>query len=109
MICVPTAAGLRRAGLPETEPGRKSRATRRMWSRMCSGHASIAITKDVYGCLLEGDKRAAAESMRRALIGSWDAPVAPRMRYALEIPYIARESSAAEILALRKAWARAAG
>jgi hypothetical protein len=32
-----------------------------------------------------------------------------RMRYALEIPYIARENSAAEILALRKAWARAAG
>ena len=32
-----------------------------------------------------------------------------RMRYALEIPYIARESSAAEILALRKAWARAPG
>jgi hypothetical protein len=32
-----------------------------------------------------------------------------RMRYALEIPYIARESSVAEILALRKAWARAAG
>jgi hypothetical protein len=32
-----------------------------------------------------------------------------RMRYALEIPYIARESSAAEILALRTAWARAAG
>jgi hypothetical protein len=32
-----------------------------------------------------------------------------RMRYALEIPYIARESSAAEILALRKAWARPAG
>ena len=32
-----------------------------------------------------------------------------RMRYALDIPYIARESSAAEILALRKAWARAAG
>ena len=27
------------------------------------GHASIAITKDVYGHLLEGDKRAAAESM----------------------------------------------
>lgn len=26
------------------------------------GHASIAITKDVYGHLLEGDKRAAAES-----------------------------------------------
>ena len=32
-----------------------------------------------------------------------------RMRYALEIPYIARENSAAEILALRKAWARGAG
>jgi hypothetical protein len=32
-----------------------------------------------------------------------------RMRYALDIPYIARENSAAEILALRKAWARAAG
>ena len=29
-----------------------------------------------------------------------------RMRYALDIPYIARESSAAEILALKKAWAR---
>ena len=34
------------------------------------GHASIAITKDVYGHLLEGDKRAAAESMTRALFGS---------------------------------------
>jgi hypothetical protein len=32
-----------------------------------------------------------------------------RMRYALDIPYIARENSAAEILTLRKAWARAAG
>jgi integrase len=32
-------------------------------------HASIAITKDVYGHLLEGDKRAAAESMSRALSG----------------------------------------
>ena len=32
-----------------------------------------------------------------------------RMRYALDIPYIARENSAAEILALRKAWARGAG
>ena len=31
-----------------------------------------------------------------------------RMRYALDIPYIARENSTAEILALRKAWARAA-
>ena len=32
-----------------------------------------------------------------------------RMRYALDIPYIAGENSAAEILALRNAWARAAG
>jgi hypothetical protein len=30
-----------------------------------------------------------------------------RMRYSLDIPYIARENSTAEILALRKAWARA--
>jgi hypothetical protein len=29
-----------------------------------------------------------------------------RMRYALEIPYIARESSAAEISALQQAWDR---
>jgi len=34
------------------------------------GHASIAITKDVYGHLMEGDKRAAGESMSRALFGS---------------------------------------
>ena len=32
------------------------------------GHASIAITKDVYGHLLEGDERA-AESMSKALFG----------------------------------------
>lgn len=32
-----------------------------------------------------------------------------RMRYALEIPYIARESPAAEIRALNQAWTRAAG
>ena len=41
------------------------------------GHASIAITKDVYGHLLEGDKRAAAESMTRALSGGSSAPMAP--------------------------------
>ena len=29
----------------------------------------IAVTKDMYGHLLEGDKRAAAESMTRALFG----------------------------------------
>jgi integrase len=34
------------------------------------GHASITITKDVYGHLLEGDKRAAAESMSQALFGA---------------------------------------
>ena len=34
------------------------------------GHASITITKDVYGHLLEGDKRAAAESMIQALFGA---------------------------------------
>jgi hypothetical protein len=32
-----------------------------------------------------------------------------RMRYALEIPYIARENSTDEILALKKAWARVPG
>jgi integrase len=32
------------------------------------GHASIAITKDVYGHLVEGDKRTAAESMSRTLL-----------------------------------------
>jgi integrase len=34
------------------------------------GHASITITNDVYGDLLEGDKRAAAESMNQALFGT---------------------------------------
>ncbi|GAB1688683.1 tyrosine recombinase XerC [Krasilnikovia sp. M28-CT-15] len=33
------------------------------------GHTSIAITKDVYGHLLEGQPRAAAEAMSRALFG----------------------------------------
>ena len=33
------------------------------------GHASIVITKDVYGHLVEGDKRPAAELMSRALFG----------------------------------------
>ena len=43
------------------------------------GHASIAITKDVYGHLLEGDNRAAAESMGRALFGGRNALVGPSM------------------------------
>jgi site-specific recombinase XerD len=34
------------------------------------GHASIAITKDVYGHLLESDKRAAAESMSQMLFST---------------------------------------
>jgi hypothetical protein len=33
----------------------------------------------------------------------------PAASYALDIPYIARENSTAEILALKKAWARAGG
>ncbi len=33
------------------------------------GHTSIAITKDVYGHLMEGDRRSAAEVMSRALFG----------------------------------------
>ncbi|MGL5857882.1 MAG: tyrosine-type recombinase/integrase [Angustibacter sp.] len=37
------------------------------------GHASIAITKDVYGHLAEGDKRRAAESMSAALSTAWSA------------------------------------
>lgn len=32
------------------------------------GHSSVAITKDVYGHLVEGQKRAAAELMSRALM-----------------------------------------
>jgi hypothetical protein len=37
-------------------------------------------------------------------------PFDPAYRaFVLDIPYIAREISTAEILALRKAWARAAG
>ena len=34
------------------------------------GHASITITKDVHGHLVEGDKRAAAESMSGVLLGA---------------------------------------
>jgi hypothetical protein len=32
------------------------------------GHASITITKDVYGHLAEGEKRTAADSMSRTLL-----------------------------------------
>ncbi len=42
------------------------------------GHASIAITKDVYGHLMEGDKRAATEAISSALLGR-PKRVAPKM------------------------------
>jgi len=41
------------------------------------GHASITITKDVYGHLLEGDRRAVAASMSQALFGHGSAALAP--------------------------------
>ncbi|MGW0486485.1 hypothetical protein [Nonomuraea sp. NPDC003214] len=41
------------------------------------GHASISITKDVYGHLLEGDRRAATEAISSTLLGG-RAPVAPK-------------------------------
>ena len=41
------------------------------------GHASISITKDVYGHLLEGDRRAATEAIPSALLGG-QIPVAPK-------------------------------
>jgi hypothetical protein len=43
------------------------------------GHASITITKDVYGHLVEGDRRAVAASMSPALFGPQSAAVAPNM------------------------------
>jgi Phage integrase family len=39
------------------------------------GHASIVITKVVYGHLVEGDKRAAAVSMSQTLLGAAATPV----------------------------------
>ncbi|MFD2765872.1 hypothetical protein [Micromonospora eburnea] len=33
------------------------------------GHTSIAITKDAYGHLMEGNRRSAAEAMSRGLYG----------------------------------------
>ena len=43
------------------------------------GHASITITKDVYGHLVEGDRRAVAASMSQALFGTDPAALAPNM------------------------------
>lgn len=40
------------------------------------GHAGIAITKDVYGHLLESDRRATTEPISTALLGK-QPPVAP--------------------------------
>ncbi|MET9069417.1 tyrosine-type recombinase/integrase [Streptosporangium sandarakinum] len=42
------------------------------------GHASIAITKDVYGHLVEGEKRAATAAISGALLGG-QRPVAPKV------------------------------
>ena len=42
------------------------------------GHASITITKDVYGHLVEGDRRAVAASMSQALFGPEPGAVLPR-------------------------------
>ncbi|MEV4115809.1 hypothetical protein [Nonomuraea sp. NPDC049695] len=42
------------------------------------GHASIAITKDIYGHLLEGDRRAATEAISSALLGK-QTTVAPKV------------------------------
>ena len=41
------------------------------------GHASIVITKDMYGHLVEGDKRSAAELMSQALFGGQLCPWLP--------------------------------
>jgi integrase len=43
------------------------------------GHASITITKDVYGHLVEGDRRAVAASMSQALFGPGPVAMAPNM------------------------------
>jgi integrase len=43
------------------------------------GHASITIIKDVYGHLVEGDRRAVAASMSHPLFGPAPATVAPNM------------------------------
>ncbi|MER7505606.1 hypothetical protein AB0L05_40620 [Nonomuraea pusilla] len=40
-------------------------------------HASIAIIKDIYGHLLESNRRAAAEAISSALLGK-QPPVAPQ-------------------------------
>lgn len=49
------------------------------------GHASIAITKDVYGHLAEGHKREASEAMSAALFGSLAPSLAPRTARSADI------------------------
>jgi integrase len=44
------------------------------------GHSSVAITKDVYGHLVEGQKRSAAARMSEALLTSMAPAMAPRAR-----------------------------
>ena len=44
------------------------------------GHSSVAITKDVYGHLVEGQKRTAAARMSEALLRSNAPAMAPRVR-----------------------------
>src|SRR5919201_349857 len=50
------------ARLADARPGHAARSLSEVL-----GHATTAITKDVYGHLLEGDRWAAAEAMTRAL------------------------------------------
>jgi len=67
------------------------------------GHASIAITKDVYGHLVEGEKRTAAESMSRTLlavssadgsqVGSQNAAESPATRRKGPLTWRARRDS----------------
>jgi Phage integrase family len=44
------------------------------------GHSSVAITKDVYGHLVEGQKRAAAARMSEVLLTPMAPAMAPRAR-----------------------------
>ena len=64
---------------------------------MASATASRSAGGDLYKAILD-DVAAVHRRIPRE-----------RMRDALDIPYIARESSAAEILALKQAWARVPG
>ena len=59
------------------------------------GHSSIAITKDVYGHLVEGQKRAAAARMSEALLTPNGSPaMAPRAHRHREQMRVDREKKA---------------